>query len=147
MGDGQGIKQAGPVTDLTELGVNLLPVAAHKIPPLAPHGNNTDRHLLLQNKAGRFPIYIGIKSPAQTAVRGDMHNGYFIYFPALQQGVQYPLFLGQSGQVTDYLPYLLGIGAPRQTTLLGSPHLQGGNHLHRPGNLGGALDAANTAAN
>ena len=47
-------------------------------------------------------------------------------------------------EVSQHLPHQISVGAPRDIALLGSLHLGGSNHLHGPGDLGRALNGADT---
>ena len=116
-----------------------------EITSLAPYGDNFHRNLLLEDKVSELTVEVGVETATQAAVRGDVHHGYFLFRPHLQERVL-QTDIRQSRKVGDDLLDFLGVRASRQTTFLRFFHLGGSNHLHSAGNLGDVLNAFNAAA-
>ena len=141
-GNGQGILHHRPVAQIGKDRQQILAVAGHKIPPLAPQGNAPHRSRLLQDELGRLPIDGRVHSAGQAPVGSDDQQPDPMNRPHRQQGMQSPFLLRLRRQMGDDFLNLLGVGPALHRGILRPPHFRGGNQRHGIGHLAGVFHAA-----
>ena len=139
----QRILHQRPVAQIREYRNQVLPVARHKIPTLAPYRHASHRRFLFQNELRRPPVNRRVHPAGQPPIRRNHQQPHPLHRPRLQQGMHRPFLSRLRRQVGDDLLYLFGVGPPLHRGVLRPPHLRRRNQRHRVGHLPGVLHAAN----
>ncbi len=136
------VQQLRVVRQRGEVGNDLLPVAQHLVTSLAAYGDQLNRSFLNPDEIKGGADDVVIIAAAQPPVGGDEHQSYSFDGTLLEEGMQFLPGRALGGQVGQYIPGPLRIGAGSQYLILGTPHFGGGYHLHGPRDLRDAFNAA-----
>src|SRR3990172_6033713 len=145
-GNSQSVDQFRGIADPSKVRPDFHSIADQEVTSLPAYGNYRDWLALPQHKTGYHAVQVGVETTAQPTVSTNMNYADSSDFPRIEKRRDAFSASGNgSSKMTNNLSNLLGIGPPRQGTLLCALHLGRGDHLHGPRYLGRTLDALNAS--